>query len=141
MLTFSGTSTIAAAHGTTLNENASSYVIGANANINIGSPGEDGTVLWHTNPGSFGTGSDGSVDVQAGALKVADGSFSVMGSGSSTIVDAGATMDMAGFTADINDLLGAGSPGHGLGNEWNQRDRRRCRQPQSWVQLASGRLT
>jgi hypothetical protein len=52
MLAFSGPSTIAAAHGITLNENASSCVIGANANINIGSPGEDGTVLWHTNPGN-----------------------------------------------------------------------------------------
>ena len=105
MLAFSGPSTIAAAHGITLSENASSCVIGANANINIGSPGEDGTVLWHTNPGSFGSGSDGSVDVRAGTLKVADGSFSVIGSGSSTIVDAGATIDMAGFTADISNLL------------------------------------
>jgi hypothetical protein len=78
MLAFSGTSTIAAAHGTTLNENASSYVLDTNAILNIGSPGEDGTVLWHTNPGSFGSGVIDGVRVQAGTLRAADDSFSLL---------------------------------------------------------------
>ena len=110
MLAFSGTSTIAAAHGPTLNENASSYVLDTNAILNIGSPGEDGTVLWHTNPGSFGSGAVDGVRVQAGTLRAADDSFSLLvEEGSTTTLDAGATVDVAGFNSDISDLEGAGA--------------------------------
>jgi autotransporter-associated beta strand protein len=110
MLAFSGTSTIAAAHGTTLNENASSYVLDTNAILNIGSPGQDGTILWHTNPGSFGSGAIDGVRVQAGTLRAADDSFSLLvEEGSTTTVDAGATVDVAGFNSDIFDLEGAGA--------------------------------
>ena len=110
MLAFSGTSTIAAAHGTTLNENASSYVLDTNAILNIGSPGQDGTILWHTNPGSFGSGAIDGVRVQAGTLRAADDSFSLLvEEGSTTTLDAGATVDVAGFNSDIFDLEGAGA--------------------------------
>jgi autotransporter-associated beta strand protein len=110
MLTFSGTSTIAAAHGTTLSENASSYVLDANVILNIGSPGQDGTILWHTNPGSFGSGTVDGVRVQAGTLRAEDESFSlIVEEGSTTIVDAGATVDFAGFNSEISDLEGAGA--------------------------------
>ena len=47
-LTFSGSSTIAAAHGTTLTENASSMAFIGGATLNFGAPGQDGTILWHT---------------------------------------------------------------------------------------------
>ena len=60
-LSFSGTSTIAAAHGTTLAEDASNYSIAANTILNIGAPGQDGTILWHTNPGTTGGSGDGSL--------------------------------------------------------------------------------
>ena len=47
-LSFSGNSTIAAAHGMTLTENASSMNIAGASTLNFGALGEDGTILWHT---------------------------------------------------------------------------------------------
>jgi autotransporter-associated beta strand protein len=107
-LNFSGTSTIAAAHGTTLNEDASSYVIGANANINIGSPGEDGTILWHTNdPGGV---SASAIDIRAGTLRSGDGQLAFfLNNTAPTTVDAGATVDVAGSDTVIADLFGGGA--------------------------------
>jgi hypothetical protein len=109
-LTLSGTSTIAAAHGTTLNENAANYAISANTTLNFGSPGEDGTVLWHTGAGSSITFPFLGVTVQAGTLKGADASFGFfLGNASQTTVDAGASIDLAGFDTAIADLTGAGA--------------------------------
>ena len=109
-LSFSGTSTIAAAHGTTLAEDASNYSIAANTILNIGAPGQDGTILWHTNPGTTGGSGDGSLNVQAGTLKAADEDFSLLVDNSPpTTVDAGATIDVAGFNTTIADLLGGGA--------------------------------
>ena len=108
-LNFSGTSTIAAAHGTTLDENSSAYTIDQNAIVNIGAPGEDGTVLWHSGPHDS---SGGSIDVQAGTLKAADPNLDEItqsGLGLPTTVDAGATIDVAGFNIFFGDLLGGGT--------------------------------
>ena len=106
-LNISGGPTIAAAHGTTLNENSINYAISANTTLNIGSPGEDGTVLWHTSAGSFATTTD-DIHVQAGTLKAADANFGLLGVAQTT-VDPGATVDVAGFTTSISDLLGGGT--------------------------------
>jgi autotransporter-associated beta strand protein len=107
-LTFSGTSTIAAAHGTTLNENASFQSTAANAVLNFGSVGEDGTILWHTGGAAFALPI--SVNVQAGTLKAADNNLSfLVNNASQTTVAAGATIDVAGFSTFISDLLGAGA--------------------------------
>ncbi|HLX99048.1 MAG TPA: FG-GAP-like repeat-containing protein [Roseiarcus sp.] len=109
-LSFSGTSTIAAAHGTTLNENAPNYSISANTTLNFGSAGQDGTVLWHTNAGSNISFPFLGVTVQAGTLKGADASFSfILNNAAQTTIDSGATVDLAGFNTPIADLTGAGA--------------------------------
>jgi autotransporter-associated beta strand protein len=91
-----------------LNENASSKSTAANAVLNFGSVGEDGTVLWHTGAASFSLPI--SVNVQAGTLKAADNNLSFLVSNASqTTVDAGATIDVAGFSTFISDLLGSGA--------------------------------
>ena len=76
---FSGSSTIAAAHGKTLNENSSFYTIDANSTLNFGAPGEDGTILWHTGNASISAPYP-AIDVQAGTLKGADSLFSASSS-------------------------------------------------------------
>src|SRR6185437_11627730 len=109
-LAFSGTSTIAAAHGTTLNENAPNYSINSNTTLNFGSVGEDGTVLWHTGSGSSINFPFPSVHVQAGTLKGADASFSfILNNASQTTIDPGASIDLAGFNTPIADLTGGGA--------------------------------
>jgi autotransporter-associated beta strand protein len=108
-LSFSGSSTIAAAHGTTLNENASSLSIGASSTLNFGALGEDGTILWHT-PGSTSFGSPlPAINVQAGTLKGADSSFGFFLADEAITVAAGATLDLAGNGTEFTDLSGGGS--------------------------------
>jgi fibronectin-binding autotransporter adhesin len=110
-LSLSGTSTIAAAHGTTLNVDESTLTIAAHSTLNIGSVGEDGTVLWHTsNNGSSSTSPFLGVHVQAGTLKDGDGQLSfLLDNAAQTTIDAGARIDLAGFDTDIVDLVGAGA--------------------------------
>ena len=105
------TSTIAATHGTTLIEDASSVTILSNSTLNIGSPGEDGTILWRTNgASSVSSPATDAVHVQAGTLKALDANFSeLVGSGVQTTVSAGGTIDLGGFDATISGLLGAGT--------------------------------
>jgi autotransporter-associated beta strand protein len=108
-LAFSGTATIAAAHGTTLEENASSMSIAGNSTLNFGALGQDGTILWHTN-GFTIFSPNPIINVQAGALKGADGFFhSFLETSSHIIVAAGATLDVAGNSASIVNLTGAGA--------------------------------
>ena len=103
--------TIAAANGAT-------FTIGADAawttnygSITFGATGQDGTVLWSDaagdtiqDPGVY------TIDVAAGTLKAADGGLNVLfnNAGVAT-VGAGATLDIAGFDAEINGL-GAPEP-------------------------------
>jgi FG-GAP-like repeat len=109
-LDFSGTSTIAAAHGTTLNEDSSFYGIGANSTLNFGALGDDGTILWHTNGGSSISVPNPAIDVQAGTLKGADSLFPfLLNNARQVTVAAGATLDVAGNNASIVSLLGGGA--------------------------------
>ncbi|HLX97069.1 MAG TPA: VCBS repeat-containing protein [Roseiarcus sp.] len=109
-LSLSGNVTIAAANGTTLNENSSSYQLAANTILNFGAAGEGGTILWHTGAGSIINTPVGDITIQAGALEGADSRFSSLFSNSpQTTVAAGATLDLGGFNATVNNLLGAGS--------------------------------
>jgi autotransporter-associated beta strand protein len=110
-LTLSGSVTIAAAHGKTLNVDESTVTIGADSTLNIGSVGEDGTILWHTSDnGSSVTAPFLGVHVQAGTLKDGDGQLSfLLENAEQTTVDKGASIDVAGFDTDVVDLLGAGS--------------------------------
>jgi fibronectin-binding autotransporter adhesin len=109
-LSILGPSTIAAAHGTALNENSTGYAITANTTVNIGSAGQDGTVLWHTNAATVVGIPVGSLNVQDGAFKAADAELSfLLTNVAQTTVDSGASIDLAGFSTTIFDLLGAGA--------------------------------
>ena len=108
-LAISGNATIAAARGTTLNENAATWSVAANTTLNIGALGQDGTVLWHTNSGSAFS-SPFNVHIQAGTLKDADGQLSsLLEHDTQTTLDAGATLDVAGFNEVISNLVGGGN--------------------------------
>jgi autotransporter-associated beta strand protein len=108
-LSFSGNSTIAAAHGTTLTENASSMNIAPASTLNFGALGADGTILWHTPQGTnFGSPLP-AINVEAGTLKGADSSFGIFLDDSSVTVAAGATLDLAGNSTDFTELSGGGA--------------------------------
>jgi autotransporter-associated beta strand protein len=108
-LSLSGSPTIAAAHGTTLDESASSIALAASSTLNFGSLGEDGTILWHV-PTSISFASPfPAVHVQAGTLKGADSSFGLFLEDEAVTVAAGATLDLAGNSAALTNLTGAGS--------------------------------
>ena len=105
-LSFSGSSTIAAAHGTTLNENASSMSIAASSTLNFGALGEDGTILWHTPAASLHIRpSPPSMfrPARSRARIVALASFSTM---QAITVAAGATLDLAGNCASGHQSIG-----------------------------------
>jgi autotransporter-associated beta strand protein len=108
-LSLSGSSTIAAAHGKTLNENASSLSIAASSTLNFGAPGEDGTILWHTPQSTNFSSPFPAINVRAGALRGADGSFGFFLDDSSVAVAAGAILDLAGSGTEFTDLSGGGA--------------------------------
>jgi hypothetical protein len=92
-----------------LNENASVLTVFTGTTLNVGSPGEDGTILWRTNSGSV-IGADATVDVQAGTLKAGDANFSLLlGFASLDEIAAGAAIDLAGFDTIINNLTRNGT--------------------------------
>ena len=101
-----GDGSIAAAAETTLDINGSA-TISDSSFLGIGLSGEDGTVLWHGN--STEEGANVTVQVGAGTLKAADGELSnLLGSDAQTTVEAGATIDLAGFSTAIFHLTGGG---------------------------------
>jgi hypothetical protein len=106
-LNFLGTLTIAAAHGTTLNENPSQSRINGTSTLNFGAPGQDGVVIFHHPNGV----SPFTLNVVAGTLKAGDGlvGAAITFGGQPTTVDAGATPDTGGFGLGLNDLLGGGA--------------------------------
>ena len=108
-LSFWGTSTIAAAPGTTLNVNASAEIPpSSEPHIQIGSLGEDGTVVWHAD-GNWENALAFVVDVEGGTLKAAGGELSnLLGAAAGTAVQDGATIDLAGFSTAIQNLVGLG---------------------------------
>jgi fibronectin-binding autotransporter adhesin len=108
-LTFSGTSTIAAAHGTTLSLILDSLTIDAHSTLNFGALGQDGVVLW--NMAGFGLGIGITVNVMSGTLKAASSGVDAIITSSSqpTTIDAGAILDAGGFDLNLNNLLGAGT--------------------------------
>jgi FG-GAP-like repeat len=108
-LTFTGTSTIAAAHGTTLSLSQGDLTIDAHSTLNFGAIGQDGVILW--NVSGFGLGIGITVNVVSGTLKAASSGVDAVITSSSqpTTVDAGATLDAGGFDLDLNNLLGAGT--------------------------------
>jgi fibronectin-binding autotransporter adhesin len=107
VLSLSGNSTIAAAHGTTLTEKASDYSVAGGSTLNFGAPGQDGTVLWAP-PGGSITEPSPVINVQAGTLKGADNALNFL-LGAPITVAAGATLDLVGNRPGVTDLTGGGS--------------------------------
>ena len=107
-LIFSGTSTIAATHGTTLNETGV-FGIGSNSTLNFGALGQDGVIIW--NPRNSDVGIPFTFNVVAGMLKAASAALAdtLIASAEPTTVDAGATFDLSGFDLGLTNLLGAGA--------------------------------
>ena len=106
---WSGTSTIAAAHGTTLTEQASSYIINGSSTLNFGAPGQDGTVVWAATDGTTVLPAP-AINVEAGTLK--GGAQSELGAlleDKSVMVAAGATLDLAGNGTEFANLTGGGA--------------------------------
>jgi FG-GAP-like repeat len=105
-LSFLGGGTIAAATGTTLDVNGSDTISDSSFLV-IGLSGEDGTIRWHGD--STEQGANVTVQVAAGTLMAGDEGFSnLLGSAVQTTVEAGATIDLAGFSTAILNLTGLG---------------------------------
>jgi autotransporter-associated beta strand protein len=114
-LDISGTPTIAAAHGTTFTVGGGDgwYMDLTKAvTLTIGASGADGTVVWRTGVSSMvALGQPLHVVVGAGVLKAGDHNFTLLvgpQNDGDTTVAAGATIDLAGFSAAIGSLQGAG---------------------------------
>ena len=108
-LNLSGSVTIAAAHGTTLTEKASSYIIAGSSTLNFGAPGQDGTVVWAAG-NSTTVLPVPAINVEAGTLKgSANGELGAFLEGKPVTVAGGATLDLAGNSAQLKDLTGSGS--------------------------------
>ncbi len=77
--------------------------------IQFGSATRTGTVVWRTPNAVIGGATPYTVDVAGGTLKAGDANFYFLLSlAASTTVATGATMDLAGFSATVGDLLGGG---------------------------------
>jgi len=105
-LSFVGASTIAAAHGTTLNLESSNVSIQPVSTLNFGSLGEDGVVVWD----AIVESGFPIVNVVAGTLEADGPSLNdiINFGGEAVTVDAGATLDLAGNPMAFP-LLGGGS--------------------------------
>jgi len=111
-LNMSGAFTIAAATGTTLTLNgAPGWSLDTSTTINFGDATNKGTVVWYTPGGSIVTlPASSTVEVHGGTtLKSGGGGLAgLLGSVSATTVDAGATIDVNGFSTSIKNLTGQG---------------------------------
>ena len=100
-LTLSGTSTIAATHGTTLNETPTGYSIGANTILNIGSAGEDETILWQPMAAvALGSLPAAFMSKPARSRPRTEPFRSVWSNAVPTTVDAGASINVAGSNSN-----------------------------------------
>ena len=102
-----GAATFAAAPGTTLTLTGALTLAGENA-IDIGTPGEDGDILWESTP--VGALSGDTFDVLDGTVTAGSPDLeAVLSAFSGTTVEAGATLDWAGNVGAIESLQGAGT--------------------------------
>jgi autotransporter-associated beta strand protein len=104
---WSGSSTIAAAHGTTLIQKGAD-AIAAGSTLNFGAPGQDGTVVWGVTFGSISAPFP-AINVEAGTLKGGSIAFGAIIDDSPIMVAAGATLDLAGDNSLFANLTGGGS--------------------------------
>jgi autotransporter-associated beta strand protein len=118
-LALSGNFTIAAAHGQTLTLGTAYWSLNAVAGelINFGAPGQDGVVVFKESAGAaLGGAAQYTVTVAGGTLRAADSGLGiVLNNDLATVVQAGATLDLAGFNFNTNDLQGGGHIGDSAG--------------------------
>ena len=101
---------IAAAHGTTLDIGSAGWGLATDNTVPyFGGAGQDGTVVLHV-PSiltSGGTGGPGHSEIQSGTVKAGDANIGDLLQ--DPIVDAGATIDIAGFNVDLFGASGSGT--------------------------------
>jgi autotransporter-associated beta strand protein len=119
-LAMSGNFTIAAAHGQTLTTTeALPWTLTGSAGemISFGAAGQDGVVVFRVGVGSMINGGGlYAVTVQAGTLRAGDGGVSfLLANDKATVVQAGATLDVAGIGTPMNGLQGGGHIGNSGG--------------------------
>jgi fibronectin-binding autotransporter adhesin len=110
-LTVSGAATIAAVAKTTFNMDFSSWSFDATS-ITFGDSTGTGTIVWHTPQSGAGieSGDVYTVAIDAGVLKLADSNLGeLLFPAKSTMIAAGATLNIGTFEPAIGDLLGAGT--------------------------------
>jgi fibronectin-binding autotransporter adhesin len=111
-LTMSGTLTFAAADGTTMTQNASSWSFDATTpgTIFFGQGANDGTIIWKTNSGSVTNPGHVATEIVKGTFQAGDDTWGFLfENASATQVDAAGTLDIVGFSGTVNNLQGAGS--------------------------------
>jgi len=100
-----------AAAGTTADFGGGGWAL-ANTNqpltVQFGSSSRTGTVVWHT-PAESSTAGNVFVDVAGGTLEAGDASLSNLLNNRGVTVAKNATIDLAGYSATLNDLAGAGA--------------------------------
>jgi len=116
-LTIAGTTSIAAAHGTTLSNDSptGNWILDGSsagaAHLTIGDAVNNGTVVWYSGGISTIVNIPGdSLEVAGGTLKAGDGGFGFLTTNlGSVTIDAGAKIDIGAFTTFFENLFGAGT--------------------------------
>ena len=98
---------IAAAAGKTLTLAPTSYTGGADSALVFGSVADNGVVVLSLASGASAGGTS-LLRVAGGTLKAGNANISVLTSAGTTMIDGGATLDLAGFSAIVADLQGSG---------------------------------
>ena len=99
---------IAAAAGKTLTLAPTSYTGGATSALVFGSVADNGVVVLSLGSGTSAGGTS-LVRVAGGTLKAGNANISVLTGAGTTMIDGGATLDLAGFSATVADLQGSGA--------------------------------
>jgi autotransporter-associated beta strand protein len=108
-LQMNGAFTIAAAHGQTLTLSSGlPWALAGGSTISFGAPGQDGVVVFDATSGSVQS-NPFSLTVQAGTLKAGDAALSnLLHDATTSLVQSGATIDVAGLATSISFLQGGG---------------------------------
>ncbi len=108
----SGNLTFAAVHGKVFTEDAASWSFDATSggSITFGEGGNDGTIVWKTESGSITNPGHVATEIAKGTLQGGDTQWGFLfEDASQTKIDAGATLDIGGFSGFVNNLLGGGT--------------------------------
>jgi fibronectin-binding autotransporter adhesin len=110
--TMSGNLTFAAVDGKVFTEDAVGWSFDATSggSITFGEGANDGTILWKTESGSITNPGHVATEIAKGTLLCGDSQWGFLfEDASQTKIDAGATLDIGGFSGFVNNLLGGGT--------------------------------